>query len=328
MPTRILNRAMVRQLLSVTDCIPLMRQALLQVQRGHAVQPLRTFVPVTERNDLLGSMPGALTSPATIGCKVLSIFPGNHAFGLESHQGAVLLFDADRGQLNAVIDAAELTELRTAAVSAVATEVLAKPDACVLALVGSGPQARSHLAAMTAIRPVREVRVTSRQWEHTQRFANTHQPDYEIPIVAVPTVAEAVAGADIICTLTAAREPIMTRSSIQPGTHINAVGACTPQQRELEGEILRDARVFVDRIESAHREAGDYLLAKEEGLIDDSHLVGELGAVLDDVIPGRHSPDEITIFLSQGIAIEDLAAAHFLWQRAEATDAGVVVDFP
>jgi ornithine cyclodeaminase len=223
------------------------------------------------------------------------------------------------------MDASSVTAIRTGAVSGAATRVLARPDAGDLAILGSGVQAASHLEAMAAVRPLRRVRVWSRDAGHSRAFAETHASKSPVAIEPVRDARSAVAGADLICTTTASREPILAGESIAPGAHVNAVGACFPTARELDTEAVRRSRLYVDRRESALNEAGDLLVPIREGSLSESHIVGELGEVFLKRVAGRTDPGEITLFKSLGIAIEDLAAAHHVLDKARARGVGASV---
>jgi ornithine cyclodeaminase len=312
----------VHQLLPMQACIDLMAEALITASRGGAVLPLRSAVWRPDRLGMIGLMPGYLEQPASLGLKAVSIFPGNHDSGHDSHQGVVMLFDPMHGTPLAVVDASSITAIRTAAVSGVATRALARDDAGDLAILGSGVQAATHLAAMRAVRPIRRVRVWSRDPDHARRFAAAHG---DIPIEVMPSVQEAIDGADLVCTTTAAREPIVEGGWLAPGAHINAVGACFATARELDTAAVVRARLIVDSRESALHESGDFLIAKAEGAIGDEHIAGELGDVLLGRVAGRSSASEVTLFESLGLAIEDLAAAQHVYERATATNAGVSV---
>ncbi len=326
MTTLIINQEEVRRLLKMGECIDLMEQTLATLARGDAVQPLRTATWMPDRKGLLGTMPGFLGRPPTFGIKVVTVFPGNHGTEFDAHQGAVLLFDVSNGCLLAIVDASEITSIRTAAVSAAATRCLAREDASTLAILGSGTQARTHLEAMRLVRDLRHARVWSRSHQHARRFAARESG--AVQVEAVPTAREAVEGADIICTVTASRDPVLRGEWISPGAHINAVGACLASMRELDGQAVARSRLFVDSRESAVNEAGDFLLAKEEGLLGDlgnKHILGELGEVLLGQVEGRRNPNEITLFESQGLAVEDLAAAGRVHQRAIEEKVGTTV---
>jgi ornithine cyclodeaminase len=311
----------------MAECVDVMAEALLALANGDAVLPLRSMVWMPDQSGLLGLMPAYLGAPRSLGIKVISYLPGNHGSDRDSHQGAVLLFDTVTGGLLAVIDASSITAIRTAAVSGLATRLLAREDAGDLALLGSGVQASSHLEAMRAVRRLRRVRVCGLSLERAQAFAKHHEETLGPPIEAVATAREAVLGADLICTTTASREPVLCGDWIAPGAHVNAVGACFATARELDTKAVVRSRLYVDRRESALAEAGDFLLPKAEGAIGDDHIVGEIGGILAGRVPARRSPDEITLFKSLGIAIEDLAAAHRIEARARAEGKGIAVDF-
>jgi ornithine cyclodeaminase len=317
----VLSHDDVTRLLTMDACIEVMADALRTTSRGGAVLPLRSVVWMPDRAGMIGLMPGFLEAPVSLGLKVVSIFPGNHGTGFDSHQGVVMLFDTRHGSPKAILDASSITAIRTAAVSGVATRALAREDAGDLALLGSGVQAATHLAAMRAVRKLRRVRVWSRNLANARRFAEKAP----IAVEVAATVREAVNGADLICTTTAAREPVLEGAWLAPGAHINAVGACFAATRELDTAAVARSRLIVDRKESTLAESGDFLLARAEGAIGDDHIAGELGALLLGEVAGRRSNDEITLFKSLGIAIEDLAAAHYVYSQAVARGGGVSV---
>ena len=316
MNTLIINDEQVRRLLPMDECIEAMERALTTLAADDAVQPLRAAMWQPDRAGLLGVMPGYLGEPRALGIKVVTIFPGNHGTDLDAHQGVVLLFDTTNGRLLAVMDATEITGIRTAAVSAVATRLLARPDAADLAILGSGTQAQSHLEAMLLVRPITRVRVWSRNHDRARRFADGAAIRLQRDIEPMIGAFEAVRGADIICTTTAATEPVLKGDWIAPGAHVNAVGACLPRARELDTQAVSQARLFVDRRESALNEAGDFLIPRSQDAINDNHILGELGEVLTGLTPGRIAPDDRTLFKSLGLAVEDLAAAHHIYDKA------------
>jgi alanine dehydrogenase len=327
MDTLIIPQSLVPELLPMPECIDLMAEALLALTQGDAVLPLRSMVWMPDKSGLLGLMPAYLGAPRSLGLKVISYLPGNHGTDRDSHQGAVLLFDTATGGLLAMIDASSITAIRTAAASGLATRLLAREDAGDLALLGSGVQASTHLDAMRAVRKLRRVRVCSLSHAKAKAFALHHEKALGIPIEAVATAKEAVLGADLVCTMTPSSEPVLFSEWIAPGAHINAVGACFASARELDTATVVRSRLYVDRRESALAEAGDFLIPKSEGAIGDDHIVGELGDILAGRVPGRRTRDELTLFKSLGIAIEDLAAAHHIEARARATGKGIAVDF-
>ncbi len=318
-PLRVISGSDARALLPMADAIGLMSEVLAMISAGTAHVPLRTAMPVGVGGNRLGLMPGSLEDPAVFGIKLLSLFPGNAAAGLSSHLGLVALFEADHGQPVALIEASSLTAIRTAAVSAVATRLLAREDAGDLALLGAGEQAVSHLEALRLVRTIRRVRVWSRNPSHASAFAKSHG------VEAADSVAEAVAGADIICTLTGAREPILLGDHVAPGVHINAVGACIPTAAEVDTALVTKSRYVVDLRASAEAEAGEYLTALTAGAIAPSHIAAELGEVVAGVKPGRQTAREVTLFKSLGLAAEDLAAGQFILDRARALGVGQTV---
>jgi alanine dehydrogenase len=317
----VVSHADVERLLPMDACIEVIAEAMRTTSLGGAVLPLRSVVWMPDRTGMIGLMPGFLGAPASLGLKVVSIFPGNHGTGYDSHQGVVMLFDVQRGFPLAIMDASSITAIRTAAASGVATRALARADAGDLAILGAGVQARTHLAAMRAVRPIRRVRVWSRNRATAQRFADASPVAVEV----MATARAAVEGADLVCTVTSAREPVLEGAWLQPGAHINAVGACFPSWRELDTAAVARARLIVDRRESTLNESGDFRIPKAEGAIGDDHIAGELGDVLLDRVPGRRSPDEVTLYKSLGIAIQDLAAAHHIYAQATATGGGTLV---
>jgi ornithine cyclodeaminase len=326
MGVRIVTAAEVAALLPMAACIDAMAEALRTLARGDAVLPLRTLTWLADRSGLLGAMPACLADPPMMGIKVISVMPGNEGTPFESHQGAVLLFETRHGAPLAIVDASSITAIRTAATSGAATRVLAREDAHDLAILGSGVQARSHLEAMAAVRRLERVRVWSRTAEHARAFARRESERSRLRVEAVDSARDAVAGADLICTTTAAREPVLEGAWLAPGAHVNAVGACLPQARELDTAAVARSRLVVDRRESARNEAGDFLIARGEGAIGDDHIVAELGEILLGRVPGRTSPQDVTLFESLGIAVEDVAAAHLVWRNAVAAGRGLEID--
>jgi ornithine cyclodeaminase len=326
----IVNQREVAELLPMPACIEAMAAALVALAQGEAAMPLRQIVWRPDRTGALGLMPSRLEregGPGSLGAKIVTFFPKNEGTELDSHQGAVLLFEAERGRLLAVIDATSVTAIRTAAVSAVATRALARPDAKDLALVGSGVQARTHIEAIRAVRPLARVRVASLTPERAQAFARRESERLRLAVTACASVREAVEGADIVCTVTSSRVPVVEGAWLAPGAHVNAVGSSVAAARELDTAAVVRARLFVDRRESALAEAGDFLIARNEGAVTDAHIQAELGEVLTGAHPGRTARDEITLFKSVGLAVEDLAAARLIEASALAAGAGTLVEF-
>jgi len=324
----ILSHDEVVELLPMKECVAVMRDALIALAAGRIYQPLRTIVRPPEAAGLMGLMPSYRSGErSAFGLKAICVFPNNPAQGKDAHQGGVLLFSAETGELQAMMNASAITAIRTAAVSGVATDVLARTDASELAIIGTGVQARSHLAAMSQVRAINRCRIASRHFAHAQALAEEMKTKFAFPIEAVATVAEALEGADLIVTATTATEPIVKREWISKGAHLNLVGASTPNAREVDSATFAASSVYVDRRESTMNEAGDYLFALRDGAIDVNHIRGEIGEVLQGGAPGRTTPDEITLFKSLGLAVEDLAAAEFVYRKAKEMKLGNWVEF-
>jgi ornithine cyclodeaminase/alanine dehydrogenase-like protein (mu-crystallin family) len=322
--TLVVSHADVERLLPMPACIDLMAEALVAVTRGDALLPLRQMLRLHGGRDVFAVMP-AILGPS-IGAKIITVFPGNDATRFESHIGVILYFDDEHGRLLAIIDASSVTAIRTAAVSGLATRLLANPDASRLALLGSGVQAMTHLDAMCAVRPVRSVRVWSRNANRRARFVEWARTRTGLDVQACQSAESAVRQSDIICTVTASREPVLFGAWVSPGTHINAVGASMAAARELDSEAVRQSLLFVDRRESAMHEAGDFLIPREEGLIDNEHMRGDLGELADGRVPGRTQRGDRTLFKSLGLAVEDVACARFIHARALAEGTGTWIE--
>ena len=319
-------------------CIEVMASTLAAFARGDAALPLRTVILIPRTTDAFATMPGYLRlrhgahaangSPddVVIGAKVITVYPGNHGTAFDSHQGAVLLFDAGNGSLAALLDATAITTTRTAAVSAVATRLLARENASSLAIIGAGVQAHAHLRAMCAVRPIRSLRVWSRDAAHAQNLADVARDHFHLDATIVNSGADAVRDAAVVCTTTSARDPVLFGDWLSPGTHINAIGASQRTARELDSAAVVRSRLYVDARESALKEPGDILVPLEAGEIGPDHIVGEIGEVLVGRAGGRRDAAEITLFKSLGLAIEDLAASAYVHGEAVRTGVGVRVD--
>jgi ornithine cyclodeaminase/alanine dehydrogenase-like protein (mu-crystallin family) len=324
----VLDNRQIRELLPMTECIELMADALAALARGEVYQPLRTIVRPPEARGLLGLMPAYRAGEqGALGLKAICVFPENPAQGKDAHQGAVMLFSRETGELLALMNASEITAIRTAAISAVATRLLAREDAQQLAIIGAGVQARTHLIALAAVRAIRHARVAARNIEHAQQLVREMQPKVSFPIEPVGTNEEAVRGADLIVTATSSLEPVINKDWISPGAHVNAIGTHSPNSREIDSATMAAARIFVDRRESALNESGDYLLAAKEGVVDPDSILAELGELLIGTKTGRTSSTEITLFKSLGLAIEDVVSADYLYQKAKAQQAGTWIGF-
>jgi ornithine cyclodeaminase len=308
--------------------IEAMRGALLGLHRGELSMPLRTLVrpPASGRSASGGALMGLM--PAHRGgerplfsLKEIVFAPANSARGLDTHQGAVLLHDGVDGRLVAVVNASAITAIRTAAVSGLATMLLARRNARRCAILGSGVQGRSHAVAMRAVLPDAELRVWSPSLPYSKALARDAHG------VAVSSIEEALDGADVVCTCTSAREPIVTLAMLAKGAHVNAVGSSMPSARELASDVVAASSLFVDRRESTVNESGDYLRAVEERGIGSDHIRAEIGELLAGAHPGRSSDSELTLFKSLGLAVEDLAAAELAAARARERGIGTEIEF-
>ena len=324
----VLNHKEIEGLLPMDECIDVMSEVLSALARGEAHNPLRSVVRPPDTSHFLGLMPAYRggANPA-YALKEYCLFPDNPTRGLHAHQGSVLLHSAETGELVAVMNGSAITAIRTAAVSGLATKLLARDDAKEFAIIGTGVQGRMHLQAMAAIGGFERVRVCSRRREKAEAFAKELGPKMPFRIEPVDDVKSAVESADVINTTTNAREPVLHRDWVKPGTHINAVGSAIPTTREIDTATMTASTLFVDRREATLNESGDYLFAAKEGAIGPDHIRAELGEILIGEQVGRRSPEEITLFKSLGIAVEDLAAAQFLYKRALEKDVGTRLDF-
>ena len=310
---KIVDQAYVEAHLTVPDCLRIMEQTLKEERRGDCVQYLRTAIDLPNTN-VLGLMP-AYYDRGYFGAKVISVYHTNGGTGYPSHQGEILLFGKEHGEVLAVVDAMSVTKIRTGAVSAVATRALANPDAKVLAILGCGAQGHSHLNAMAQALDLTEVRCWDAYAPCGEKLAAAAQ-EKGLRGVACATAQEAVQGADVICTLTPSKEPILRSGWVKDGAHINAIGACAPTARELDSDLMARSRVFCDNIESILHESGDFLIPLQEGRYGKEHLLGTVGDVLLGSCPGRGSRQEISIFKAVGMAVEDIACAIYLYEQA------------
>ena len=318
----VLNQAEVEELLDMEGCIEAMADILEALARGELFQPLRVIAFPPGESSAIGLMPAHRSGDqAAYSLKTICLFPDNPTRGLDAHQGTVTLFSGETGQVRALMNASAITAIRTAAVSGVATRLLAREDASELAIVGAGVQARSHIEAMRAVRPWTSIRVASRTAEHARALAE------ETGTEAVGSVEEAVRGADVVVTATNSSEPVVEHGWLKPGAHVNAVGSSVKTARELDTATMAACSLFVDRRESTLNEAGDYLFPAQEGAIGPDHIRAEIGEILIGKHRGRTGPDELTVFKSLGLAVEDLAAAEYVVRRAQETGTGTTVEF-
>lgn len=313
---RFIDRAEVARRLTYERCLPLVREAMRAFSAGETAQLLRSILTLSEGR-LFGVMPGALGAHEAFGAKLISVFHGNAERGRPSHQGVVVLFDGAGGEPVCVLDAGEITAIRTGAASAVATAELARPESERLAILGCGEQAVSHARAILLVRPIREIALWARSADRAKALATTLAAELGCPVRAVPTVPEAVAAADVVCTVSAASEPIVRGAWIRPGTHVNVVGSSHAGPVEVDHDLVVRARFYVDSREGVLRQGAEFLRAKEAGLIDDTHIVGEIGEVLGGRAEGRRTPEEVTIYKSLGHVAQDLACAWWLHSTSE-----------
>jgi ornithine cyclodeaminase len=325
MSVLILNEEDVQRLLPMNECIEVMEGAFIALARGEVEQPLRTIFRPPQVKGVMALMPTFRGGENPLfGLKAICVFPGNAAIGKDAHQGSVILFDGATGELRAIANASAITAIRTAAVSGLATRVLANQDASTLAIIGAGVQARVHLEAIACVRSLRRVFVAASHKASAERFAQSMKSHVDCEIMPVASPEEAVREADIIVTATTSREPVVLREWLKPGAHINAIGTFSPKARELDTATMASSMIFVDRRESAFNEAGDYLIAAAEGAIGPDSIRAELGEVLIGKHNGRTASNEITVFKSLGLAMEDLAATEHCYRKASAHNAGLL----
>ena len=309
----VISKEEVARHLSYVDCIPMMREAMIALSRGRSSRILRTIIDL-EGGGQYGIMPGALDR-GPFGAKLISVFP--HAEpGAKSHRGMVALFDPQTGAPACLIEAGELTAIRTAAASAAATDALARRDARRLAIIGTCEQAWRHIEAIGQVRPVDDVIVWGRSPEKSEAIAIRSREELRLQARTVETVEEAVAEADIVCTVTASAEPVLLGRWIRPGTHVNAVGSSRAGPVEIDADLVACSRFFADHRESVLRQGAEFLEAKAAGRIGDDHILGEIGQVYDGSVQGREGEDDVTVYKSLGNIVQDLAAGWFLYEAA------------
>ncbi|MDZ4319953.1 MAG: ornithine cyclodeaminase family protein [Phenylobacterium sp.] len=311
---RVIGQDEVRARLTFEVCIPIMRQAMIAFSRGETRQLLRSIIPL-DQGRMFGVMPGALGERACFGAKLVSVFPENFALGRQSHQGVVVLFDGESGVPICVAHAGEITAIRTAPASAAATDALARPESRRLTLLGYGEQARTHLRAISQVRALSDVRVWGRDFGRAQAFAAEMSAETGLVVRAVAGARAAVEGAEIICTLTSSKTPVLHGDWVAPGAHVNLVGSSYAGPVEVDHDLVLRARLIADSREGVLAQGAEVLAAKAAGLIDDTHVVGEIGEVFDARLAGRQSPDQITAYKSLGHIVQDLASAQALMER-------------
>jgi len=310
---RFIDREEVSRRLTYEVCIPIVREAMIAFSKGETKQLLRSIIPLSEGR-LFGVMPGAMGGNGPFGAKLISVFQDNFAKGLQSHQGLVILFDSETGAPVCVAHAGEITAIRTAAASAVATAALARKDARRLAILGYGEQAATHARAMGKVRDLEAIVVWGRSRERARVFAERMQAELAVPVASAGSVAEAVGDANIICTVTAAAEPILKGAWVRAGTHVNVVGSGFAGPAEVDDDLVVRSRFIADSREGVLSQGAEFLRAKTAGLVGDDHIVAEIGQVLAGEVEGRRSEEEITVYKSLGHVVQDLASAWALYK--------------
>ncbi len=313
---RFIDREEVARRLTFEVCIRVVREAMIAFSKGETRQLLRSIFPLSDGR-LFGVMPGAMGAHAPFGAKLISVFHDNFAKGIQSHQGLVILFDPETGAPVCVVHAGEITAIRTAAASAVATDVLARKDARRLAILGYGEQAATHARAIGKVRELESIVVWGRSRERAQAFAERMQTELGVPVSSAGSVEEAVRDVDIVCTVTAASEPILKGEWVRPGTHVNVVGSGFAGPAEVDNTLVVRSRFIADSLEGVLSQGAEFLRAKAAGLVGDDHIVAEIGQVLAGEVKGRRSADEITVYKSLGHVVQDLATAWALYETSD-----------
>lgn len=329
MKLRVLSAADVRRAITMAEAIQAVKEAYVQLSAGQAIVPLRTPVPVERREGVTLFMPAYLAESDAMGAKIVSVFPRNLAHGLPTIHAMVVVVNAETGEPKAIMDGTYLTALRTGAASGVATDLLARPDARVAAIIGAGAQARTQLEAVCTVRTVEKVWVLDANPETAALYVGDMRGRGQpIPgdLTIATSSAEALRGADVICTATTSRQPVFDDGDLKPGAHINGIGAYTPEMQEVPAETVARARVVVDSRSATLAEAGDLIIPIQKGMIAAGDIYGEIGEVAAGLIPGRQSPEEITFFKSVGVAVQDVAVAEAILRRAVELGLGLEVE--
>jgi ornithine cyclodeaminase/alanine dehydrogenase-like protein (mu-crystallin family) len=312
---RFIDREEVARRLTYEICIPIVRRAMIAFSKGETKQLLRSIIPLSDGR-FFGVMPGAMGAYAPFGAKLISVFHENFGRGIQSHQGLVILFDPETGTPVCVLHAGEITAIRTAAASAVATDALAREDARRLAILGYGEQAATHARAIGKVRSLESISIWGRSPERARAFAERMQAELAVPVAAAGEVEEAVGNADMICTVTSAADPILKGVWVRPGTHLNLVGSSYAGPVEVDNDLVVRSRFIADSREGVINQGAEFLRAKAAGLVGDDHIVAEIGQVLAGEIEGRRSPEEITAYKSLGHVVQDLASAWAIYSQA------------
>lgn len=313
---KIITQSAVEQHLGMPECIEAMRRCMIEVSRGNTHLPIRQFMPVTGADGKLAIMPGVINDPHCFGIKLVCKYLRGPDSPHSSHVGMVMLFDATEGVPLAMIEGSSLTGIRTAAASALATDLLARRDASRLLILGCGEQAQRHITALRCVREISSIQVWGRNSARAEAFAAQAQQREGIPVTVTDDVPRALADSDIVCTVTASADPILSGADLAPGTHLNLVGSAVPGNREVDTQCVQRARYFVDYRPATLAAAGELLIAIKEAAVTEEHIVAEIGEVADGTLEGRTSAEDITLYKSLGVAAQDLAAAHLLHLRS------------
>jgi alanine dehydrogenase len=322
----VLSEKQVESLIDIPELIAALERAHIQYSTGKAVMPVRLVVPLPQIRGRITSMPGYLNTDKALGMKVVTYFQENPRHNLPAILGTVMLFSAETGKIIAVMDGSSITAIRTACASAMATKALANVEAPVLGILGAGVQARAHLRALCRVRKISTIKVYSPSGKSGAAIKKELQSEAGAPIEIARSAEETVRGSDLIVTATTSNAPVLSREWLKPGAHINAVGSHRPDQREIDGPTVAHAKVAVDSREAIMAECGDILLALKEKSISENHIHGEIGEILAGIKPGRTRADEITLYKSVGIAIQDVATAHLVYHKALAQNVGTHVE--
>lgn len=311
---KIVEAEEVRERLTMPVCIDLMKEAFQLLETGKAFQPIRSITKLPQ-GESFGFMPAYLGKDDYFGAKVVNAFPQNMGTEFSSHNGYVMIFESQHGECVGLADAGAITQIRTGAVSGVATDLLAKKEARSLAIIGAGAQGRSHLEAMLCVRPgIEDIRVYDIRKEAAEKYKEEMEAKFGKPIAVSKSVREAVRETDIVCTLTPSKEPYLEADWISPGTHINAVGTFSPTTREITSGLMARSSLFADQTEALKKEGGEYLIPLSEQLITESHIRGSIGQILLGTVAGRTGEEEITLFDALGLAVEDVICGRYLVQ--------------
>ncbi len=320
---KIISASQIESLLSPALCIQALRTAMAAVSKGDAELPIRTFMPITHSDGKMAIMPGALAAPWCFGIKLVAKYPREPGSPYGTHEGMVILFDSETGLPVALMEGATLTGIRTAAASALATDLLAREDARRLLIIGCGEQARRHIKALRTVRDFQEIMLWGRSSERAGQLAKQVFASEGVTVTVVDNLAAAAASADVITTVTSAREPVLLGEWVAPGTHVNLVGSALPTHREADRALVTRCRYYVDYRPAALAAAAELLEAISAGVIDETHILAEIGEVASGDAPGRQDLDDITVYKSLGIAAQDLAAAHAVYSQAVTGGIGI-----